>query len=101
MILGNCPIPKRETVVALIQKAGAAVIFLPPYSPEFSPIENCWSKIKSLLRSLSARTYPELVKAMEQAFAQVSLEIFKVGLSIAVTVLLKTEKGCNILYHCW
>lgn len=74
VILDNCPIHKGETVVALIQAAGANVIFLPPYSPEFSSIENCWSKIKSLLRSLQARTYPELVKAIEQAFTQVSLD---------------------------
>jgi transposase len=30
----------------LIQAAGAQLIYLPPYSPDFSPIENCWSKIK-------------------------------------------------------
>ncbi|MBW4542719.1 MAG: transposase [Myxacorys chilensis ATA2-1-KO14] len=46
----------------MIQSAGANVI-LPPYSPEFSPIENCWSKIKSVLRSLQTRTHPDLVKA--------------------------------------
>ncbi len=72
VVLDNCSIHKGDPVVQLIQQAGATVIFLPPYSPEFSPIENCWSKIKTLLRSLSARTYPELVKAIEQAFAQVS-----------------------------
>lgn len=74
MILDNCPIHKGETVAAFIQAVGANVIFLPPYSPEFSPIENCWSKIESLLRSLQARTDRELVKAIEQAFAQVSLD---------------------------
>lgn len=74
VILDNCSIHKGETVAALIQAAGASVIFLPPYSPEFSPIENCWSKIKSLLRSLAARTHRELVEAIEQAFAQVSLQ---------------------------
>lgn len=72
VVLDNCSIHKGDPVVRLIQKAGAMVIFLPPYSPEFSPIENCWSKIKTLLRSMSARTYPELVKAIEQAFTQVS-----------------------------
>ncbi|NJO79702.1 MAG: IS630 family transposase [Cyanobacteria bacterium RM1_2_2] len=72
VILDNCSIHKGNPVIELIQQAGARVIFLPPYSPEFSPIENCWSKIKILLRSLSARTYPALVKAIEQAFAQVS-----------------------------
>ena len=74
VILDNCPIHKGATIAALIHSAGAEVIFLPPYSPEFSPIENCWSKIKSVLRSLQARTYPELATAIEQAFAQVSLK---------------------------
>jgi hypothetical protein len=44
-----------------------------PYSPDFSPIENCWSKIKSLLRSIDARNYPDLAKAIEEAFEQVTL----------------------------
>lgn len=74
VILDNCPVHKGADIAALIQAAGANVIFLPPYSPEFSPIENCWSKIKNLLRSFQARTYPDLVTAIEQAFAQVSLE---------------------------
>ncbi len=74
VILDNGSIHKGDNVVELIQEAGATVIFLPPYSPEFSPIENCWSKIKNLLRSWSARTYPALVKAIEKAFAQVSPE---------------------------
>lgn len=74
VILDNCSIHKGSNVVKLIQKAGARVIFLPPYSPEFSPIENCWSKIKNLLRTWGVRTHPDLVKAIEQAFAQVSLE---------------------------
>jgi transposase len=58
----------------LITAAGAKLIYLPPYSPDFSPIENCWSKIKSLLRSIGARNYPDLAKAIEQAFSQVSLD---------------------------
>ncbi|HEY9762116.1 MAG TPA: IS630 family transposase [Trichocoleus sp.] len=74
VVLDNCSIHKGAEIAALIQSAGATVIFLPPYSPEFSPIENCWSKIKSLLRSLKARTYPDLDKAIARAFDQVSLE---------------------------
>jgi transposase len=74
VIMDNCSIHKGVTVESLIQAAGATVIYLPPYSPEFSPIENCLSKIKSLLRSIAAGTYPDLVKAIQEAFAQVSLE---------------------------
>ena len=61
----------------MITKAGARLIYLPPYSPDFSPIENCWSKIKSVLRSIEARNYPDLVKAVETAFDLVSLDNIK------------------------
>lgn len=74
VVMDNCSIHKGEAIEALIQAAGARLIYLPPYSPEFSPIENCWSKIKSLLRSMGARSYPSLAQAIEEAFAQMSLK---------------------------
>lgn len=74
VLMDNCSIHKGEEIEALITQAGATLIYLPPYSPDFSPIENCWSKIKSILRSIGARTYPDLVKAIEEAFDQVSLK---------------------------
>lgn len=74
VIMDNCSIHKGKEIEALIQEAGARLIYLPPYSPEFSPIENCWSKIKTLLRSMAARSYPALAQAIQEAFAQVSLE---------------------------
>jgi transposase len=52
-------------------------LYLPPYSPDFSPIENCWSKLKSVLRAIGARNYPDLVQAIEAAFAKVSLNDIK------------------------
>jgi transposase len=74
VIMDNCSIHKGEEIEQWITQAGAKLIYLPPYSPDFSPIENCWSKIKSLLRSMGARTYQDLAKAIEEAFAQVSLD---------------------------
>jgi len=74
VVMDNCSIHKGKEIEALIQSAGASLIYLPPYSPDFSPIENCWSKIKSILRSIGARNYPSLVKAIEEAFNQVSLK---------------------------
>lgn len=73
VLMDNCSIHKGTEIEALITGAGARLIYLPPYSPDFSPIENCWSKIKSLLRAIGARNYPDLVKAIEAAFEQVSL----------------------------
>lgn len=77
VILDNCRIHKKADIEPLIEAAGAKLIYLPPYSPEFSPIENCWSKVKSILKSLQARTYPDLAKAIEEAFERVSLEDIK------------------------
>jgi transposase len=74
VILDNCSIHLGEDIEAWIRNAGARLIYLPPYSPDFSPIENCWSKIKHILRSMEARTYPDLLKAIEVAFEQVSLD---------------------------
>ncbi|MEH2005416.1 IS630 family transposase [Nostoc sp.] len=73
VVMDNCSIHKGQEIEALIEAAGAKLIYLPPYSPDFSPIENCWSKIKSILRSLGARNYPDLAIAIEEAFSQVSL----------------------------
>lgn len=74
VVMDNCSIHKGEEIEALIAKAGAKLIYLPPYSPDFSPIENCWSKIKSVLRSIGARNYPDLAKAIEEAFNKLSLK---------------------------
>ena len=64
VLMDNCSIHKGAEIEALITGAGARLLDLPPYSPDFSPIENCWSKIKSLLRLMGARNYPDLVKAI-------------------------------------
>jgi transposase len=74
VILDNYSIHLGEEIETLIKQAGGRLIYLPPYSPDFSPIENCWSKIKNTLRSIAARTYPDLAKAVEVAFEDVSLD---------------------------
>ena len=73
VVMANCSIHKGAEIEALLNQAGARLIYLPPYSPDFSPIENCWSKIKRVLRSIEARTYPDLAQAIQSAFEQVSL----------------------------
>lgn len=74
VVMDNCSVHLGETVRQLIEAAGAQLIYLPPYSPDFSPIENCWSKVKNCLRRIGARTYPDLAKAIEEAFSEVSLD---------------------------
>lgn len=74
VILDNCTSHTGEEIEKMIKKAGAQVIYLPPYSPDFSPIENCWSKVKSILRTVGARTYKALEAAIEFAISQVTQE---------------------------
>jgi transposase len=49
-----------------LEAAGAKLVFLPPYSPDLSPIELCWSKLKQLLRSAKARSLDALNQALTQ-----------------------------------
>ncbi|MCA2656538.1 MAG: transposase [Microcystis sp. M061S2] len=58
----------------LIENAGAHLIFLPPYSPDFSPLENCWSKIKQILKTLEPRNYSELRQAVCGALSAITLK---------------------------
>jgi transposase len=70
----NSTIHKGEEFEKAIRKAGATLINLPPYSPDFNPIENFWSKVKNTLRSIGARTYFALDAAITSAFNDVSLK---------------------------
>lgn len=73
VVMDNFSSHKVEGVQALIEAAGAKLIYLPPYSPDFSPIENFWSKVKQHLRTVAARTYERLDQAISEAFDAVSL----------------------------
>jgi transposase len=55
-----------------IEAHGAQLISLPPYSPDLSPIEPCWSKMKTLLRASQARTREALDAAIEHVLAAVT-----------------------------
>lgn len=68
----NCQIHKADEIEEAIEARGAWAVFLPPYSPDFNPIENCWSKVKSILRSLKPRTLEELLDALEEAFSSIT-----------------------------
>ena len=56
VIMDNLPVHKAQRIQDMIEKAGAKIVFLPPYSPDLSPIELCWSKLKQCLRTAKART---------------------------------------------
>jgi transposase len=72
IVLDNLNVHKASQVERVAEERGAQVLWLPPYSPDFSPIEQCWSKIKALLRAAKARTREELEKALAQAVTLVT-----------------------------
>ncbi|CAO4155240.1 IS630 family transposase ISMex21 [Methylorubrum aminovorans] len=53
----------------IIEAAGARLLYLPPYSPDFNPIEQIFAKLKALLRTAAVRTVPALWHTIRQAFA--------------------------------
>ena len=55
-IMDNLPSHKGPRVRELIEAAGARLRYLPPYSPDFNPIENAFAKLKALLRNAAERT---------------------------------------------
>jgi transposase len=73
VIMDNLSSHKVEGVVEPIIAAGATVLYLPPYSPDFNPIELMWSKIKAYLRKMKARTKDALEQALEKALDCITL----------------------------
>ena len=64
VIMDNLSSHKGVKVRAAIEAAGARLVFLPPYSPDFNPIENAFSKLKAFLRRAAARTREDLWRAI-------------------------------------
>lgn len=73
VVMDNNSIHQLAEIEDAIEAAGAWVLFLPTYSPDLNPIENCWAKVKSALRSLKPRTLPDLFDALAKAFASITL----------------------------
>jgi transposase len=65
---------KNSETVRLLEPAGMRVRFLPPYSPDFNPIEKLWSKVKAALRSAKARTTAALNDAIAAALSSITSE---------------------------
>ena len=65
--MDNLPAHKVHGVRQAIEAAGASLRYLPPYSPDFNPIEMAFAKLKTLLRAAAARTIPDLWQAIATA----------------------------------
>ena len=83
IVLDNLGAHRASRIEEIAAQCGARVLWLPPYSPDFSPIELMWSKVKAYLKKVKARTQTELEKA------------------IAATLLTITVSDClNWFRHC-
>jgi transposase len=74
VVMDNLRTHKVAAVREKIEATGATLLYLPPYSPDFNPIEPCWAKVKQVLRTLKARTAAALDPAITQALATISAE---------------------------
>ncbi len=72
VVLDNLPAHKPAAIREAIEAAGAVMHFLPPYSPDFNPIELAFSKMKAILRKAAARTLPRLWDAIRDAIDAVT-----------------------------
>jgi len=74
VILDNLGAHKVPEVRPLIESRGAQLLYLPPYSPDFNPIELAWSKLKQQLRGVKARVIDQLEVAITEALAAITAE---------------------------
>ena len=74
VIMDNCSIHHLNDVVRLINSVGAIVLFLPPYSPDLMPIEECFSKVKQFLKEHEAvaQAVDDIKLLITAAFASVA-----------------------------
>ena len=67
IVLDNVSAHKNLRTKEFLENLGVTMLFLPPYSPDMNPIEECWSKVKETLRRVSARTITTLDQAVAAA----------------------------------
>lgn len=72
LFMDNLSAHKVADLQDLIRSCGAHLIYLPPYSADFNPIEFAWSKVKTILRRLKARTLLDLIEALKQALQAIT-----------------------------
>src|ERR1700721_1874808 len=69
VVMDNLGAHKVDGVRKLIEQTGASLCYLPPYSPDFNPIEKCWAQMKHKLRALKARSVITLQQALAEALS--------------------------------
>ena len=78
---------KAPAVSEWIEKAGAEVLYLPPYSPDLNPIEKAWAKLKQLLRAVKARSKETLDQAITELLPSITPDNAKAWFRLALNGL--------------
>jgi transposase len=73
IVLDNLGAHRASRIEEIAASCGARVLWLPPYSPDYSPIELMWSKVKAYLKKVKARTQAELEKAIADALKTITV----------------------------
>ena len=73
VVLDNLASHKSSAAVTAIERVGAQLIYLPPYSPDLNPIENVFSKLKQLIRSWRPRNWSQIIQATKHALLNLTL----------------------------
>lgn len=71
VVMDNLRAHKSPRVLRLIRDAGCEVLFTPPYSPEFNPIEEAWAKLKDIVRRANTRTRDAFDRALARAIEHI------------------------------
>jgi transposase len=74
VVMDNLSAHQVKGIEEMIESTGARGVYLSPYSPDFNPIENCWSKLKEYLRSLAIRTRYALEQAISEALNLITIK---------------------------
>ena len=74
VVMDNLTAHKGERIRELIEQRGYELLYVPPYSPDFDPIEEPFAKIKALVRKAEARTREALVEAIGKGISMVTAE---------------------------
>jgi transposase len=74
IVMDNLTAHKGDRVKELIEERGCELLYLPPYSPDFNPIEEAFAKIKAVVRKAEARTREALVEAIGKGIIMVTTE---------------------------
>jgi transposase len=72
VVWDNLPSHQGYATAAAVRRAGARLMFLSPYSPDYTPIERLWSKVKTYLRRVAARSKESVYSALGEALERVT-----------------------------